>query len=300
MRDRLSRPSQAACCRHLCPRLPPSAPRGPQTSRRHIPSTGPPAGGRCRRTIHGRKLETKSFGLRGLRRPPRRRTESRSFWTTLFPTNVWSMAVITPSRSTRYVASLVAASVAVALWVPGASGSAALRGLVSVVVVVVAVRALRVGVQVTKKTVIYRGYMWTKRVARQQVRRVSTFPSLLWEAPYGRTRQTPMLCFSRTTRFPAQVDRGGDDPIRQRRRALRPHTAPRANPELTARKHRRLIGCCRGAGPPSLRNQPNPPDASLALGPTRHGPRAVPHGRSTDERDRRRPTNTSAVCCGRD
>jgi hypothetical protein len=130
------------------------------------------------------------------------------------------VAIIEPNLGGRYGAALAATAAAVLLWVPSESGDGALRGAITVVLVAVAVRSLRVGVEVTEELVTYRGYFLTRRVPRRQVRRVTDFPCLVWESRPGRNRWSPMPCFMHSSRVPDRVNRLNRDRVQSLRKAL--------------------------------------------------------------------------------
>ena len=130
-------------------------------------------------------------------------------------------ATVRPGRGTRFGSAALAAAVATSLLLPGTSWDVRVRGLVALGLLVVAVRSFRLGLQVDDGTVTYRGYLLTRRVSAQQVRRVTDFPCLVWESSSGRTRSSPMLCFVQSTRFPARPDRGAGTLVKQVRECLR-------------------------------------------------------------------------------
>ena len=130
-------------------------------------------------------------------------------------------AAVQPGRGTRFGSAALAAAAAASLLLPGASWDVRVRGLVAFVLLVVAVRSLRLGLQVDDGTVIYRGYLLTRRVPSQQVRRVTDFPCLVWESASGRTWSSPMLCFVQSDRFPVRPDRGAGMLVEQVRACLR-------------------------------------------------------------------------------
>lgn len=130
------------------------------------------------------------------------------------------MATIEPNAGGRYGAALAAAAAAGLLWLPGESGDELVRAVITVVLLFLGVRSLRVGVVVTEADLTYRGYFWSRRVERRQVRRVTDFPCLVWDSGSGRNRWTPMPCFMHSSRIPESANLLNRSRVQQLRRAL--------------------------------------------------------------------------------
>lgn len=130
------------------------------------------------------------------------------------------MAVIKPNAGARYGAALGAAASAGLLWFPDENGDELARAVLTVVLLYVGVRSLRTGVVVTEADVMYRGYLWSRRVQRRQVRRVTDFPCLVWDSGSGRNRWTLMPCFTYSNRSPQSANLLNRRRVLQLRRAL--------------------------------------------------------------------------------
>lgn len=130
------------------------------------------------------------------------------------------MGTIEPNAGARYGAALAAAAAAGLLWLPGESGDELLRAVLTVVLLFVSVRSLRVAVVVTDADVTYRGYLWSRRVPRGQVRRVTDFPCMVWDSGGGRSRWTPMPCFMQSSRSPESANLLNRSRVQQVRKAL--------------------------------------------------------------------------------
>ena len=135
------------------------------------------------------------------------------------------MLNVRPTAGGRYGACIAALICAVLLWVPWEPGDEVMRAAVTLALLGLAARALRLGVQVTPSVVRYRGYLWTRSVPRAQMRDISSFPSLIWAGRSGRDRRTPMPCFMHSSRAGEAINRQHRRQIEVLRQAL--HLPPR-------------------------------------------------------------------------
>ncbi|MFE1379956.1 hypothetical protein ACFW6S_13535 [Streptomyces sp. NPDC058740] len=66
-----------------------------------------------------------------------------------------------------------------------------------------AVRGWRAGVRCEPGRLVVRGYLWTRRIERARITRVTDFPAVRWTTPGGGKRWTPVLAFVATPEEPA-------------------------------------------------------------------------------------------------
>ncbi|MEU1032834.1 hypothetical protein ABZ402_29740 [Streptomyces mirabilis] len=60
---------------------------------------------------------------------------------------------------------------------------------------VIAVRGYRLGVRCEHGTLVVRGYLRTRVIARESITGITDFPAVRWATPRGRKRWTPITAF---------------------------------------------------------------------------------------------------------
>ncbi|MCX5352315.1 MULTISPECIES: hypothetical protein [Streptomyces] len=64
---------------------------------------------------------------------------------------------------------------------------------------VIAVRGYRLGVRCEHRTLVVRGYLRTRVIARESITGITDFPAVRWTTPRGRKRWTPITAFMTNT-----------------------------------------------------------------------------------------------------
>lgn len=65
--------------------------------------------------------------------------------------------------------------------------------------VVIAVRRYRLGVRCRQTTLVVRGYLRTRVIARENITGITDFPAVRWTTHGGRRRWTPITAFMTST-----------------------------------------------------------------------------------------------------
>ncbi|MDX5565470.1 hypothetical protein PYK79_22255 [Streptomyces sp. ID05-04B] len=65
---------------------------------------------------------------------------------------------------------------------------------------VISVRGYRLGVTCQHTTMVIRGYLRTRVIAREHVTQITSFPAVRWTTRKGRTRWTPIMALVMTAR----------------------------------------------------------------------------------------------------
>jgi hypothetical protein len=134
------------------------------------------------------------------------------------------MVELRPLQVTRFANTVPGALVlTLGLWSGFADGLPGVAGWVLAVAgAVLAVRGYRLGVTVTDRDVVIRGFVLTRTIPRRLVAAVSDWPAVVWHSPLPAPQHSRIVAFRTNSRMLASVREHNAECIELLRRAVPP------------------------------------------------------------------------------